>query len=161
MGAAYHYYRLELGILQSTMPGRRWVLENSPHLLFLDALHEVLPDAIFVQLHRDPLEVLASNCRLAAILRGLQSDAIDPHELGASMLELLGDYVDRLMAFRAKRRTRPWIDVRFARFVRHPLDAVAQRTPLRTPYPRSRQEYGLAQIRSFMDLLPWRHRDPG
>jgi hypothetical protein len=97
------------------------VLKNSPHLLYLDALHAALPDAIFVQFHRDPLRVLASNCRLTLLLRRMASDRVDPAEVGASMLELLGDYVDRLMRFRAKRASRPWIDVRFAAFVADPV----------------------------------------
>jgi hypothetical protein len=121
IGATYDYYRLQLQILQSRTPRRRWVLKNSPHLLYLDALHAALPDAIFVQFHRDPLRVLASNCRLTVLLRGMASDRVDPHEVGASMLELLGDYADRLLRFRARQVSRPWIDVRFAEFVRDPV----------------------------------------
>jgi hypothetical protein len=121
IGATYAYYRLQLQILQSRAPGRRWVLKNSPHLLYLDALHAVLPDATFVQFHRDPLRVLASNCRLAVLLRSMASDRVDPTEVGESMLELLGDYTDRLLRFRARRISRPWIDVRFAEFVADPV----------------------------------------
>ena len=124
MDSAYQYYHLQLQLLQSRTPGRRWVLKNSPHLLYLDALHAVVPDAIFVQFHRDPLKVLASNCRLTVVLRGLQCDEVDPHEVGSSMLELLGDYVERLLAFRGKDVSRPWIDVRFADFVADPLRTV-------------------------------------
>ncbi len=120
----YRYYHLQLRILQSRTPGRRWVLKNSPHLLYLDELHAVLPDAIFVQIHRDPLKVLASNCRLAVVLRGMASDRVDPHEVGASMLGLLSDYVQRLLRFRAKGVSRPWIDLRFVDFVADPLAAV-------------------------------------
>ena len=126
MRSAYEYYYLQLQILQSTVPDRRWVLKNSPHLLFLDDLHAVIPDAIFVQFHRDPLKVLASNCRLSVILRGMMSDRVDPHEIGAGMLQLLGDYVDRLLRFRAKGLSRRWIDVRFSRFVADPLEEMAR-----------------------------------
>jgi hypothetical protein len=121
MGSAYAYYHLQLQLLQSKTPGRRWVLKNSPHLLYLDELLAVVPDAIFVQLHRDPLKVLASNCRLALVLRRLQSNEVDPKEVGASMLQLLGDYVERLLRFRSKAVSRPWIDVRFSDFVADPL----------------------------------------
>ena len=122
--SAYAYYRLQLQILQSRTPGRRWVLKNSPHLLYLDALHEALPDAIYVQLHRDPLKVLASNCRLTVLLRGMASDHVDPHEVGASMLRLLRDYLDGLMRFREQRVSRPWIDISFREFVRDPQRAI-------------------------------------
>lgn len=121
IGGSYDYYALQLRILQTGWPKRRWVLKNSPHLLYLDALHAVLPDAIFVQFHRDPLKVLASNCRLSLLLRGMGSDQVDPREVGESMLQLLGDYVERLLQFRAKGSSRRWIDVRFPDFVRDPL----------------------------------------
>ncbi len=128
MRVAYDYYHLQLQLLQSRDPGRRWVLKNSPHLLYLEELHAVLPDAIFVQSHRDPLKVLASNCRLSIILRGMMSDHVDPHEVGASMLQLLTDYIDRLLRFRAQSfsgtpgsSSRPWIDLRFRQFVSDPV----------------------------------------
>jgi len=124
MAATYEYYRQQLQLLQSRMPRRRWVLKNSPHLLYLEHLHAVLPDAIFVQFHRDPLKVLASNCRLSVLLRRMGSDRVDPGQVGESMLTLLGDYVDRLLRFRAKRTTRPWIDVRFPDFIRDPLGEI-------------------------------------
>jgi hypothetical protein len=125
MASAYRYYARQLAMLQSPQPARRWVLKNSPHLLFLDALHAVMPDAIFVQFHRDPLKVLASNCRLSMILRAMGSERVDAHEVGAHMLLLLGDYLDGLLAFRASDRSRPWVDVGFPGFVRDPLAAIA------------------------------------
>ncbi len=124
MRSAYEYYHLQLQLLQSRDPGRRWVLKNSPHLLFLDDLHAVLPDATFVQFHRDPLKVLESNCRLSVFLRGMMSDHVDAHEVGEAMLGLLGDYLERLLRFRAKGASRPWIDVRFVAFVSNPRSEV-------------------------------------
>lgn len=126
MGESYRYFARQLAMLQLPQPPRRWILKNSPHLLFLDALHTVFPDAIYVQFHRDPLKVLASNCKLALMLRRMHSDHVDPTEVGASMLELLGDYVDRLLAFRASGQGRPWIDLSFREFVRDPVTAVEQ-----------------------------------
>jgi hypothetical protein len=124
MRSAYEYYHLQLQLLQSRDPGRRWILKNSPHLLYLDELHAVLPDAIFVQLHRDPLKVLASNCRLSVFLRGMMSDHVDPHEVGASMLQLMSDYIEGLLRFRASGVSRPWIDLRFSEFVANPLGQI-------------------------------------
>lgn len=121
IAASYEYYSLQLRILQSRLPRRRWVLKNSPHLLYLDSLHAVLPDAIFVQFHRDPLKVLASNCRLSLLLRNMASDRVDPAEVGESMLQLLCDYLERLLRFRRQDTAPAWIDIRFPEFVRDPL----------------------------------------
>lgn len=125
MRSAYDYYALQLKVLQSTWPTIRWIFKNSPHLLFMDDLHRVLPDVTYVQFHRDPLKVLASNCKLAVMLRSMRSDDVDPREVGESMLELLGDYIDRLMRFRKEGAPAQWIDVRFADFVHDPLSAVS------------------------------------
>jgi hypothetical protein len=103
------------------MPARRWVLKNSPHLLYLDALHAVYPDAQFVQMHRDPIEVLSSNCSLALFLRQMNCDDVDPHEVGESILQLISDYIDGVMRFRTAHTARPWIDVAFTDFVAEPL----------------------------------------
>jgi hypothetical protein len=124
MHSAYAYYHLQLQLLQSRDPGRRWVLKNSPHLLHLEALRGVLPDAQFVQFHRDPLKVLASNCKLALILRSMMSDHVSPSETGRAMLELLGDYLDGLLRFRAGAEAGTWLDLRFPEFVADPAAAV-------------------------------------
>jgi hypothetical protein len=124
MGDAYAFYRLQLQLLQSRSPGRRWVLKNSPHLLHLDALNRALPGAYYVQFHRDPLAVLASNCQLAVLLRGMRSDHVDRHEIGSSILRLLLDYVERTLRFRDSGVTRPWVDVDFNAFVADPLREV-------------------------------------
>lgn len=124
MAEAYAYYRLQLQLLQSRTPGRRWVLKNSPHLLHLDDLHAALPGAHYVQFHRDPLAVVASNCHLTVLLRGMRSDEVDHHEIGAAVVRLLHDYVTRTLRFRDKNVTRPWVDVDFAHFVEDPLREV-------------------------------------
>ncbi len=124
MSEAYAYYRLQLQLLQSRTPGCRWILKNSPHLLHLEDLHNVLSDAHYVQFHRDPIAVIASNCHLTVLLRGMRSDHVDRHEVGASVVRLLHDYVSRTLRFRDQKITRPWVDVDFAHFVADPLREV-------------------------------------
>lgn len=124
MNDAYSFYRLQLQLLQSRSSGRRWVLKNSPHLLHLEELNAALPGAHYVQFHRDPIAVLASNCHLAVFLRGMRSHHVDRHEVGQSILRLLCDYVERTLRFRDAEITRPWVDVRFDAFVADPLREV-------------------------------------
>ncbi len=124
MRAAYEYYALQLRILQSSLPPQRWVLKNSPHLLHLEELYGVMPDATFVQIHRDPLKVLESNCKLTVLLRKMRSDHVDLHEVGSSMLELLSDYTDGLLQFREHTPACHWVDLRFSDFVQDPMAAI-------------------------------------
>jgi hypothetical protein len=97
--AAYRYHALVLRLLQWKAPQRRWALKWPCHLLALDAILDVYPDAVFVVTHRDPVQALASNCSLAHMLRSGNSPDADPHQTGRDMLELVRHHVDRLVAF--------------------------------------------------------------
>ena len=97
--AAYRYHARVLRLLQWKAPQRRWALKWPCHLLALDAILDVYPDACFVVTHRDPVQALASNCSLAHMLRSGNSPDADPHQTGRDMLELVRQHVDRLVAF--------------------------------------------------------------
>ena len=97
--AAYEYHARVLKLLQWGAPARRWALKWPCHLLALDAIARVHPDARFVVTHRDPVQALASNCSLAHMLRAGTSPHADPEQIGRDMLELVRQHVDRLVAF--------------------------------------------------------------
>jgi hypothetical protein len=59
----------------------------------------VYPDASFVITHRDPVQALASNCSLTALLRRFTAEEIDLHEIGAQMREMIHTYLGRLVEF--------------------------------------------------------------
>jgi hypothetical protein len=96
---AYEYHARVLKLLQWGSPERRWTLKWPCHLLALDAIAAVYPDAKFVVTHRDPVQALASNCSLTHMLREGTSPNADPHQIGRDMLELVGQHVNRLVAF--------------------------------------------------------------
>jgi hypothetical protein len=99
--AAYEHHARVLKLLQWGAPPRRWALKWPCHLLALDAIAAVHPDARFVVTHRDPVQALASNCSLTKMLRAGTSPHADPHQIGRDMLELVRQHVDRLVAFDA------------------------------------------------------------
>ncbi len=96
---AYEYHARVLKLLQWGSPARRWTLKWPCHLLALDAIADVYPDATFVVTHRDPVQALASNCSLTHMLRVGTSPSADPRQIGRDMLELVRQHVDRLVAF--------------------------------------------------------------
>jgi hypothetical protein len=70
---AYRFHKRFLQHLQFHRPlgvaAPRWVLKCPDHLFALDAIRAVYPDARVVFVHRDPVKVLLSNCRLTEVLR--------------------------------------------------------------------------------------------
>jgi hypothetical protein len=97
--AVYRHHRLVLQLLQWRAEPRRWVLKWPCHLVALEALLTVYPDAGFVVTHRDPVRALASNCSLAALLRRATSEHVDPHEIGRQMQDMILTYLERFVAF--------------------------------------------------------------
>ena len=97
--AAYEHHATVVKMLQWGAPPRRWALKWPCHLLALDAIATVHPEARFVVTHRDPVQALASNCSLTQMLRAGTSPSADPEQIGRDMLELVRQHVDRLVAF--------------------------------------------------------------
>jgi hypothetical protein len=96
---AYEHHARVLRLLQQGAPQRRWALKWPCHLLALDAIADVHPDASFVVTHRDPVQALASNCSLTNMLRTGTSPHADLQQIGRDMLELVRQHVDRLVVF--------------------------------------------------------------
>jgi len=121
---SYEFFRRALLLLQWKWPGRHWVLKSPVHLQAVGALLAVFPDARIVQMHRDPTKVAASICSLAATLRGLGNDRLDPLAFGDLMMTSLGEGIDRCMEVRTATGSRAFHDVHYDDLLRDPLAAV-------------------------------------
>jgi hypothetical protein len=73
----YEFHRQFLQHLQWRCPGQRWMLKAPGHLLALEALLQIYPDACILMTHRDPLKVLASCASFTEVLRSAFSDRVD------------------------------------------------------------------------------------
>ena len=79
---AYQFHRRFLQHLQFRRPAERWILKAPAHMFAAPALLSVYPNAKFVQLHRDPIDAVASVSSLVTILRSVFSDDVDPVQVG-------------------------------------------------------------------------------
>lgn len=122
----YRFHRWFLQHLQSRCPGERWLLKSPAHLLALDVLLRTYPDARIVQTHRDPLEVMASVSSLHCLMRGLASDAVDPHEVGRQQVALWERLLARSTAVRdsLSDEAERCFDVQYAALVADPIGCV-------------------------------------
>ncbi len=99
---AYRVHKRQLQLLQWRTPQPRWALKYPNHVLAMDAILAVYPDARFVMTHRDPVQTLASIAMMSFKLREVRSDAaIDPHQVGQNMLHFVQRHIDRIMDFTA------------------------------------------------------------
>jgi hypothetical protein len=118
---AYRFEKLFLQHLQSARAGEHWILKTPGHLMWLDALLEVFPDALLVQTHRNPTQVLASVSSLMSAMRSSVSDAVDPRTIGREQLDAWRWGMQRTMAVRDRLPAGRVVDVRYEDTVADPI----------------------------------------
>jgi hypothetical protein len=123
---SYRYARQQLQLLSWKDPGDYWVLKSPAHQFALDALLTVYPDACVVITHRDPLRVIPSLCSLQAAMRGILTDRLDLHTLGAECVEALAVGPERAIAARSQADPARFFDVAYDRLVAAPVETVRE-----------------------------------
>ena len=124
MEPAYKFHRQFLQHLQYGGKARRFVLKAPAHLLSMDALFEMYPDALVVQTHREPLEVLPSAASLTTVLRSIFSDSVDPATIGHEMTKYWEDALEKFLDARKGLRSNASFDVDYSELVRDPIALV-------------------------------------
>ena len=123
---AYRYHRQFLQNLQWNCPGSHWVLKAPSHMMALDALLDVYPDAQIVMTHRDPLKVLPSCASFAQVLRAPFTREIDPVALGAEVSRRWADSADAATGLRRRQKGvhGRFFDVDYPDLLRDPMAVV-------------------------------------
>lgn len=124
--AVYRWHRAYLQHLQSRHRRAHWVLKTPAHLLTLDALFTEYPDALIVQTHRAPSQVVTSLASLECTLRGASSDGLDPYAQGREAAELIERMLRAGISVRAAHPEREarFFDLAYPDLVADPIGSV-------------------------------------
>lgn len=151
LAGAYRLQHAFLQHLQSGYAGDHWILKTPAHLMWLDTLLAVFPDALVVQTHRDPTKVLASVSSLMYALRSSVSDDVDAHAIGREQLEHWTWGLQRTLTAREQLPDDRVVDVRFRDTLEDPVGTVQ----------RIREHFGLpttgaveAGVRDYLAANP-------
>ena len=120
----YHDWRALLSLLD--VPGKRLVLKDPHHSANLPELFTVLPDALVVRTHRNPVEVVPSYHQLTASWLAIICRRFDLPRMVEHTTRLLEDMATRIVAADDDPRV-PHdrvIDVDYRALVQDPLEAV-------------------------------------
>jgi hypothetical protein len=118
---AYRRYKRNLQLIGLNDQDRRWVLKNPSHLVALDAIMEVFPDALIVVTHRDPRIAVASACSLSAQASEGESTVFRGEVIGRDQLELLSREARTFAAARRSYDPAQFLDVQYDDFTADPL----------------------------------------
>lgn len=95
----YREYLLLLQYLQSVKPELRLTLKAPSHTGSLQVLHETIPTAMLIQMHRDPVAVCNSANSSRALLQRMTTDHIDLRRNAMLHLDILSQWTTASMAF--------------------------------------------------------------
>src|SRR5205814_120431 len=123
---AYEFHRRSLQQLQFRQSAERWILKAPAHMFAAPALLSIYPDARFVQIHRDPIEAVASVSSLVTILRRVFSDAVDPVQIGRDALTYWAQALKTFMHTRDQLSPERVCDLRYDDVRRDPIAAARQ-----------------------------------
>lgn len=147
----YAQYKRHLQLLQWKHPKDHWVLKSPFHLFGLEALLDVFPDAVIVQTHREPINVIPSFSSLYHVMHRLTSDQAQARELGPYVLERLAEASDTSLDLRQRYGPERFFDVSYLDLVKQPF-ATVQRIYDRFGYEMTPD--ALSQMQAWLAASP-------
>lgn len=123
----YEYLHTLLQALQWQAPGGPWILKTGQHLLDLDVIAEVFPDARFVWPHRDPSELIPSFLSTATcIRRGTHTRPTNLTQVADDCMEIVDVAFDRAMRSEVVKRGDRILHLPYTRLVEDPVAAATE-----------------------------------
>lgn len=101
--------------------GCKWVLKTPGHLMALDAVLDVFPDAQIVMTHRDPVFTVPSYCSMEYSLYRMASDTITKQDIARFWEPRLHQLLTLFMQTRDKAGAGRFIDVRYKDLTSDPI----------------------------------------
>ena len=146
----YQEYRWVLQVFQAEQPEQRLTMKAPAHMGSLLSLVKHIPDALIVQLHRDPVTCVSSVCSLVYTYHQSVSNNIDIALMANLVLRLYETWLKRNLAFR---EVYPNViyDVHYDSFVSDPIGTIREiYLHFNLPWTDS----VLANLRDYIDKNP-------
>lgn len=122
LALTYSVHKRQLQLLQWKSEPKPWALKYPNHVIALNEILAVYPDARMVTTHRDPLQILASICKMTFNLRAMRgAGAVDKREVGRDMLHFITRHVERILAFDAGAEGRRVVHVDYYALIDDPV----------------------------------------
>lgn len=124
--AVYTWQKQFLQYLQLGSGPKQWVLKAPDHVYSLRELFTIFPDAVIIQTHRNPLEVLRSSIQLTEVLYNLFAWPGSRDELAEREATLLARAMEEFIRFRDAHPEMAdrFIDLNYSDLVADPVAAV-------------------------------------
>ena len=122
--STYLYVKRVLKLLQWRCPPARWRLKNPSHIVFINALDKVFPDARYWMTHRDIASVIPSVTDLYFELTSKLTTQLHKPGIAESNQAWCELGLKRMIAFRDAGNDHRFFDVQFADFMKDPYPTI-------------------------------------
>ncbi|MBN1187524.1 MAG: sulfotransferase [Bacteroidales bacterium] len=122
--SSYLYYKKILQLLQWHNPGEHWVLKSPDHMMRLNDLLKVFPDAKIILTNRDLMEVIPSCCSLVAFARGIHSKNINLHNLGKEAIEDLEIVFEKSIKDIKSANPKSFYNLNYTDLIKDPIEII-------------------------------------
>ena len=123
---AYEFHHRSLQHFQFRHSADHWVLKAPAHMFAAPTLLSIYPDAQFVQIHRDPIEAVASVSSLVTILRRVFSDDVDPIHVARDAMNYWAQALKTFLRARDQLAPERVCDLHYDDVRRNPIAAARQ-----------------------------------
>ena len=129
----------------------QWVFKMPFHLMELENLIETYPDALFIQTHRTPAEVVGSWSSLVERARSVAMKPLPGDKTGVEQLAFLSGMLNGATRFRSAHPEleHRWIDIAYVDLIRDPMKVV------RDIYSRFGWPLEQTAVNEMQDWLSW------
>jgi hypothetical protein len=101
--ASYRRLADNLRLIGHAESEKTWLLKNPTHLLRMETLLALFPDARIIHTHRDPVPTLASMCSMLSAFRGNpKPGSLEARAIGPRQLRMYKHAVEHTMAVRER-----------------------------------------------------------
>ena len=108
-------------MLELTGRPERWLLKDPSHISHIPEILEIYPNARFINIHRSPMESIASFCSLTKNIRSAFSKNIDSKQIGDVILDFWQHSLNKGLVEKQKLSHGQIVDVSYSKFITDPL----------------------------------------
>ena len=103
---------------------KRWLLKDPSHIGHIPEILSTYPNAKFINIHRDPMESIASFCSLAKNIRSAFSKNVNPKEIGDVILDFWQHNLNKGIEAKKKLLEDQIVDISYSDFINDPLATI-------------------------------------
>ena len=119
--SVFKWHKKFFQVLELTGRPKRWLLKDPSHIGHIPEILKTYPNAKFINIHRSPMESIASFCSLTKNIRSAFSKNVEPEKIGGVILDFWQHSLNKGIVEKQKLTNEQIIDVSYSKFIANPL----------------------------------------